>query len=55
VATVVRDKIWCSPCYNARGPADCRFFTTQCMKNMLPERIFALVHEKLNMQQEVVE
>jgi lipopolysaccharide heptosyltransferase II len=54
-ATVVRDTIWCSPCYTARGPADCRFFTTQCMKNILPERIFALVHEKLNMQQEVVE
>lgn len=54
-ATVVRDKIWCSPCYTARGPADCRFFTTQCMKNILPDHIFALVHEKLNIQPGVVE
>ncbi len=54
-ATVVRDKIWCSPCYNARGPADCRFFTTQCMKNISPEHIFALVHKKLNVQQGITE
>jgi lipopolysaccharide heptosyltransferase II len=55
-ATVVRDKIWCSPCYTARGgPADCRFFTTQCMKNIAPAQIFALAHEKLSVRQEVVE
>jgi lipopolysaccharide heptosyltransferase II len=39
-AIILRDDIWCSPCYKARGlPADCRFFTTQCMKNMTPERV----------------
>jgi lipopolysaccharide heptosyltransferase II len=46
-ATILRSDIWCSPCYNARGPADCRFFTTQCMKNITPNQVFAVVHEKL--------
>lgn len=46
-ATVLRDNIWCSPCYNARGPADCRFFTTQCMKNITPNQVFAVIHKKL--------
>ncbi|HEX4203660.1 MAG TPA: lipopolysaccharide heptosyltransferase II [Ktedonobacteraceae bacterium] len=49
-ATVLRDTIWCSPCYRAQGPADCRFFTTQCMKNIAPERVYAMVLEKLQEQ-----
>lgn len=46
-ATIVRSDIWCSPCYNAQGPADCRFFTTQCMKNITPTQLFTIVLEKL--------
>jgi len=47
LATVLKSDIWCSPCYNAKGPADCRFFTTQCMKNILPAQVFEVVLEKL--------
>jgi lipopolysaccharide heptosyltransferase II len=47
-ATVLRSDIWCSPCYTARGgPADCRFFTTQCMKDITPEQVLATVRQKL--------
>jgi lipopolysaccharide heptosyltransferase II len=46
-ATVLRSDIWCSPCYNATGPADCRFYTTQCMKNITPTQVREVVHEKL--------
>lgn len=46
-ATILRSAIWCSPCYNARGTADCRFSTTQCMKNILPAQVFAVAREKL--------
>jgi lipopolysaccharide heptosyltransferase II len=46
-ATVLRSDIWCSPCYNAKDTADCRFFTTQCMKNILPAQVFKVVQEKL--------
>lgn len=46
-ATILRSDIWCSPCYMARDTADCRFFTTQCMKNILPTQVFAVAREKL--------
>jgi lipopolysaccharide heptosyltransferase II len=46
-ATILRSDIWCRPCYNARGPANCRFFTTQCMKDITPEQVFVVVHKKL--------
>ncbi len=50
-ATILRDPIWCSPCYKAKGaPADCRFYTTQCMKNILPEQVRAVTHQKLAQQ-----
>src|SRR5947209_8666427 len=40
-ATVLRSGIWCSPCYNAKDTtADCRYNTTQCMKNILPSQVF---------------
>jgi lipopolysaccharide heptosyltransferase II len=48
-ATVLCSNIWCSPCYTARGgPADCRFFTTQCMKDILPEQVLTVIHQKLS-------
>ena len=46
-ATVLRSHIWCSPCYNAKDPADCRFFTTQCMKDITPTYLYNVVREKL--------
>ena len=46
-ATILRSDIWCSPCYNAKGPADCRFHTTQCMKNVTPTQVYNVVHEKI--------
>jgi lipopolysaccharide heptosyltransferase II len=46
-ATILRSDIWCSPCYMARDTADCRFFTTQCMKDIQPARVFAVAQEKL--------
>ncbi len=46
-ATILRSDIWCSPCYAAKDTADCRFFTTQCMKNILPAQVFAVAQEKL--------
>lgn len=46
-ATIVRSDIWCSPCYNTKGPADCRFYTTQCMKNVTPAQVLSTVREKL--------
>jgi lipopolysaccharide heptosyltransferase II len=46
-ATVLRSGIWCSPCYNAKDTADCRFYTTQCMKNITPSYVFEVVHTKL--------
>ncbi len=50
-ATVLRSDIWCSPCYTAKaGPADCRFFTTQCMKNLTPHQVLYVVYKKLGLQ-----
>lgn len=46
-ATILRSDIWCSPCYTGRAPADCRFYTTQCMKNVLPAQVFAAAQQKL--------
>jgi lipopolysaccharide heptosyltransferase II len=46
-ATILRSPIWCSPCYRAKNTADCRFYTTQCMKNITPSQVFAVVREKL--------
>lgn len=49
-ATVLRSDIWCSPCYQAKETADCRFFTTQCMKDVSPAQVFAVAREKLREQ-----
>ena len=52
-ATILRSTIWCSPCYNAKGPADCRFHTTQCMKDITPEQVHEVVREKINVGTDV--
>ena len=46
-ATILKSDIWCSPCYNARDSADCRFFTTQCMKDITPNQVLEVVRQKL--------
>jgi len=46
-ATVLHSDIWCSPCYNAKDTADCRFYTTQCMKNILPSQVYQVVLDTL--------
>jgi len=47
-ATILQSNIWCSPCYTAKGrPADCRFFTTQCMKDITVEQVLRTIHQKL--------
>ena len=46
-ATILRSDIWCSPCYTAKGPADCRFHTTQCMKDVTPTQVYETVHETI--------
>jgi lipopolysaccharide heptosyltransferase II len=54
-ATVLRSAIWCSPCYTAKGePADCRFFTTQCMKNITPEQVLNSIHNKLQQHRNLI-
>ncbi|HLG63403.1 MAG TPA: lipopolysaccharide heptosyltransferase II [Ktedonosporobacter sp.] len=46
-ATILRSDIWCSPCYATKGPADCRFYTTQCMKDITPNRVFSAARDIL--------
>lgn len=46
-AVILRSPIWCSPCYQARETADCRFFTTQCMKDIAPAQVLAAVRAQL--------
>ncbi len=46
-ATILKSDIWCSPCYNAKDSADCRFFTTQCMKNITPDQVYEVAMQKL--------
>lgn len=46
-ATILKSDIWCSPCYQARDSADCRFFTTQCMKDITPNQVYTVVREQL--------
>jgi lipopolysaccharide heptosyltransferase II len=53
-AHVLRSSIWCSPCYQAKGPADCRFYTTQCMKDITPDQVLDAVHERLRESKDYV-
>jgi lipopolysaccharide heptosyltransferase II len=46
-AVILRSDIWCSPCYKTKGPADCRFYTTQCMKDITPARVFTTARQLL--------
>ena len=46
-AIVLRRRIWCGPCYDARATADCRFSNPVCMKGISPEMTLAAVRRQL--------
>ncbi len=39
-AKVLRQELWCSPCYDASATAECRFGHVNCMRELAPERVF---------------
>ncbi|MFI5271614.1 MAG: lipopolysaccharide heptosyltransferase II [Ktedonobacterales bacterium] len=46
-AIVVRQTLWCSPCYDASATAECRFSNPVCMKQIAPDTVFAAVATQL--------
>lgn len=49
-AAAVRLGLSCSPCYDLRGPAECKLpdRSVACMRDLRPERVFAAVSEVLD-------
>ncbi|HEX6510682.1 MAG TPA: glycosyltransferase family 9 protein [Chloroflexota bacterium] len=39
-ALVLRRELWCSPCYDARATAECRFGHVNCMRELAPDEVF---------------
>jgi lipopolysaccharide heptosyltransferase II len=50
-ALVMRQKIWCGPCYDASATADCRFHNPVCMKSISPQAVFVAVRRQLAARQ----
>jgi lipopolysaccharide heptosyltransferase II len=46
-AVVLRQPIWCAPCYDASAVADCRFGNPVCMKTLPPEAVLVAVRRLL--------
>jgi len=46
-AIVLRQRLWCSPCYDASATAECRFADPICMKSLLPHVVFRAVERQL--------
>ena len=46
-AIVLRQALWCSPCYDASATAECRFSNPVCMKHIAPDAVFASVVTQL--------
>lgn len=46
-AIVVRQTLWCSPCYDASATAECPFGNPVCMKSILPDVVFRAVTRQL--------
>lgn len=46
-AVVLRQEIWCAPCYDASAAADCRFGNPVCMKALTPARVFVAARRQL--------
>jgi hypothetical protein len=40
---VARRAIWCSPCYDSRATAECRFGNPICMKGLTPDDVLAAI------------
>jgi ADP-heptose:LPS heptosyltransferase len=39
-AIVLRRDLWCSPCYNPRATAECRYGNPICMQGVRPDQVF---------------
>jgi ADP-heptose:LPS heptosyltransferase len=50
-AIVVRQPLWCSPCYDSHATAECRFGNPVCMKELAPDVVFAAVLRQLERSQ----
>jgi lipopolysaccharide heptosyltransferase II len=46
-AVVLRQPLWCAPCYDASAVADCRFGNPVCMKTLPPEAVLAAARRLL--------
>jgi lipopolysaccharide heptosyltransferase II len=46
-AVVLRQPIWCAPCYDASAVADCRFGNPVCMKTLEPEAVLVAARRLL--------
>lgn len=44
---VLRQNIWCSPCYDASRTADCRFYNPICMKGITVRQVYDAVARQL--------
>jgi lipopolysaccharide heptosyltransferase II len=46
-AIVLRQRLWCAPCYDASATAECRFGNPVCMKELAPSVAAAAVRRQL--------
>jgi lipopolysaccharide heptosyltransferase II len=46
-AIVLRQRLWCAPCYDASATAECRFGNPVCMKQLAPRMVAAAVRRQL--------
>lgn len=46
-AIVLRQELWCAPCYDASATAECRFGNPVCMKTLSPAFVLAAVRRQL--------
>ncbi len=46
-AIILRRDLWCSPCYDSRATAECRFGNPICMKGIAPVAVFTAARTQL--------
>jgi ADP-heptose:LPS heptosyltransferase len=46
-AVVLRQNLWCAPCYDASATAECRFSNPVCMKGISPSAVFSAAYMQL--------
>lgn len=46
-AIVLRQPLWCAPCYDASATAECRFGNPVCMKGIAPDYVYNAVVQQL--------